>query len=242
MVFNWIESCLSNRIDGVLSNNFNLKFGFPQGSCLGPLLFSLYANKLFKIVESHLPNPHCYADDTQLYIAFRSGNDLEETAAITAMESCMADISQWMYSDKLKLSSDKTECLLIVTRQQLQKVSNISTLSVRDSRIAPTCEVRNQLGTWFDSKMSMLSHINKTCASAFYYLRIRKYFSRSVTESLLHAFITSRIDYCSSLLYGLPNSHIMKLQRMQNAAAGWSPKRQDSAMLHHSFSTFNGFQ
>ena len=64
---NWIESYLSNRtqriyIDGVLSSNFNLKFGVPQGSCLGPLLFSLYASKLFKIVESHLPNPHCYAD------------------------------------------------------------------------------------------------------------------------------------------------------------------------------------
>ena len=105
---NWIESYLSNRtqriyIDGVLSSNFNLKFGVPQGSCLGPLLFSLYASKLFKIIESHLPNPHCYADDMQLYIAFRSGNYMEETAAITAMESCIAVISQWMHSDKLKL-------------------------------------------------------------------------------------------------------------------------------------------
>ena len=63
-------------------------------------LFSLYASKLFKIVQSHLPNPFCYADDTQLYIAFTSGNDLKETAAITAMGSCIADISQWMHSDK----------------------------------------------------------------------------------------------------------------------------------------------
>ena len=71
--------------------------------------------------------------------------------------------------------------------------------------------------------MSVLSHFNKTCSSAFYYIynmrRIRKYLSRSVTESLVHAFITSRIDYCNSLLYDLPNSHIMKLQRIQNAAA-----------------------
>ena len=202
---NWIESYLSNRtqriyIDGVLSSNFNLKFGVPQGSCLGPLLFSLYASKLFKIVESHLPNSHCYADDTQLYIAFRSGNDLEETAAITAMESCIADISKWMHSDKLKLNSDKTECLLIGTRQQLQKVSNISTLSVGDSQVAPSCELRNLTGTWFDSKVSMSGHINRTCSSAFYYLynmrRIRKYLSRTVTESLVHAFITSRVDYC----------------------------------------------
>ena len=44
----------------------------------------------------------------QLYIAFRPGNDLEETAAITAMESCIADISQWMHMDKIKLNSDKT--------------------------------------------------------------------------------------------------------------------------------------
>ena len=101
---NWIESFLSNRtqriyIEGVLLNNFNLKFGVPQRSCLGPLLFCLYASKLFKIVESHLPSPHCYGDDTQLCIAFRPGNDLEETAAITAMESCIADINQWMHSD-----------------------------------------------------------------------------------------------------------------------------------------------
>ena len=127
-----------------------------------------------------------------------------------------------MHSDKLKLNSEKTECLLIGTQQQLQKVSNINTLSVRDSHIAPFCEVRN-LGTWFDSKMSILSHINKTCSSSFYYLynmrRIRKYLSRSVTKSLVHSFITSRIDYCNSLLYGLLNSHNMRLQQIQNAAA-----------------------
>ena len=66
--------------------------------------------------------------------------------------------------------------------------------------------------------------INRPCSSAFYHLynmrRIKKYLSRPVTESLVHAFITSRVDYCNSLLYGLPNSHVMKLQRIQNAAAG----------------------
>ena len=69
----------------------------------------------------------------------------------------------------------------------------------------------------------MLCYINRTCSSAFYYLynirRIRKYLSRPITESLVHAFITSRVDYCNSLLYGIPNSHIMNLQRIQNAAA-----------------------
>ena len=86
---------------------------------------SMTANFLTSSNHIFLIPQCCYADDTQLYIAFTSGNELGETAAITAMESCIADISQWMHSDKLKLNSDKTECLLIGTRKQLQKVSNI---------------------------------------------------------------------------------------------------------------------
>ena len=68
-----------------------------------------------------------------------------------------------------------------------------------------------------------LQKFYRSCSSAFCYLynirRIRKYLSRPTTESLVHAFITSGVDYCNSLLYGLLNSHIMNLQRIQNAAA-----------------------
>lgn len=62
---NWFESYVRISIDGVLSNIFNLKSGVPTGSCLWPLFFSIYA---YKTVESHLPNLHCYADGTQMYI------------------------------------------------------------------------------------------------------------------------------------------------------------------------------
>ena len=70
---------------------------------------------------------------------------------------------------------------------------------------------------------NMMSHINNICSSSFYYLynicRIRKYLSRQSAISLIHAFITSKLDYCNSLLYGLPTIYINKLQRVQNAAA-----------------------
>ena len=69
----------------------------------------------------------------------------------------------------------------------------------------------------------MQSHVNKTCKAGYYYLhnlsRIRKYLDKKTTECLVHAFITSRLDYCNSLLYGLPDRLISKLQRVQNAVA-----------------------
>ena len=74
-----------------------------------------------------------------------------------------------------------------------------------------------------DRNLSMDAHITRTCSTAFYYLynirRIRPYLSRQTTEILVHAFITSRLDYCNSLFYGIPSYQLHKLQRIQNAAA-----------------------
>ena len=63
----------SQRIlfDGVKSDSFDLRFSVPQGSCLGLLLFLVYASKLFEIIQAHLPDAHCFADDTQLYLSFK---------------------------------------------------------------------------------------------------------------------------------------------------------------------------
>lgn len=69
----------------------------------------------------------------------------------------------------------------------------------------------------------MTAHVNKVCQSASYALRaigqVRKYLDRVSAEKLVHAFVTSRLDYCNSLLYGLPDKLINKMQRVQNSAA-----------------------
>ena len=98
----------------------------------------------------------------------------------------------------------------------------IDGITVGHSVIAPQSPARN-LGVWLDSNLSMGDHITKTSSAAFYYLynirRIRKYLSKECAETLIHAFISSRLDYCNSLLYGLPAYQIQKLQRVQNSAA-----------------------
>ena len=198
---------------------FDLDFGVPQG-CLGPLLFLLYSSKLFKIISRHLPSVHAYADDTQLYLSLKAGDDVNEKSAIPAMEACVLDIHKWMLSDRLKL--DKTEFLLIGTKQRLEKV-NITTLRLGDTTITQSPSAVKNLGASFDAQLNMHEHIKKTCSSSFFHSynirRIRKYLSRKTTESLVHAFVSSKLDFCNSLLYGLPDVHIAKFQRVQNAAA-----------------------
>ena len=70
--------------------------------------------------------------------------------------------------DRLKLNPEKTEFLILETRQQLEKVIT-SHLVVGESRICPATKVKN-LGSWFDPNLDMISHINNICSSSFYYL------------------------------------------------------------------------
>ena len=140
-----------------------------------------------------------------------------------AMQHCIEDIRQWMLTDRLKLNDDKTEYLLIGTRQQLSKISTGS-LVVGDHQIlvTPAHEAKN-LGCWFDQQLSMGTQINKICSASYFHLHNircrRKYLSTESTKKLVHALVTSRIDYCNNLLYGLPQTQLPKLQCVQNTAA-----------------------
>ena len=93
----WFKSYLTNRsqqvfLNGTISKQFNLDSGVPQGSCLGPLLFIIYASKLFKVIEDQLPDAHGYADDTQLYLSFKPTSGSSQQDALLAMENCIEKI------------------------------------------------------------------------------------------------------------------------------------------------------
>ena len=102
----------------------------------------MYARKLFEVIKNQLPNAHAYADDIQLYLAFKPDSSMGETEARCAMERCIRDVRAWMIIDKLKLNEEKTEFMLIGTRQQLVKVRSDSLL-VGETHVPPVNEARN---------------------------------------------------------------------------------------------------
>ena len=179
-----------------------MDFGVPQGSCLGPLLFSIYTTPLFDLVS--LPTVHCYADDTQLYLAFQPDDTVAQESAVASMEACIQDIRNWMTKDSLKINDDKTEVILIGTKAQLKKVK-IDNLAVGDSKIVSSTEAIRNLCCWFDNNFTMNAQVTKTYKAGFFYLhnicRIRKFLTQEIREKLIHAFVTSRLGYCNSLLY-----------------------------------------
>ena len=134
-VLKWFASYLSGRsqhvaVNGKLSDRSHLSFGVPQGSCLGPLLFSVYASKLFEVIKTYLPKIHAYADDSQLYLSFKPDSSESETESKCDMERCISAVRAWMVEDKLKLNEEnfKTEFMIIGSRQQLSKVRTDSLL------------------------------------------------------------------------------------------------------------------
>ena len=223
---NWFTSYLSDLTQHVsvnegLSDTFPLLQGVPQGSCLGPLLLTVYTSELFDMVGRHLPSVHSYANDTQLCSAFSPNVQGDDASAVKAICDCIMDLRNWMIRDRLMLNDDKTEFLLLGTKQQLPKF-DINSITVCES-VVNTKPVFRNLGSWFDSQLSMSTHISKLCSSAFFHLhnisRIRKFLSPVETKSLVHAFFTSGVDYCNSLLYGLPASQLNNVQRVLNTAA-----------------------
>ena len=224
-VLKWFSSYLKDRTQRVqvfnsLSNSQTLTSGVPQGSILGPVLFTIYTSALGRMLRELRKQYHLYADDSQLYIAFKASDPTETKSAIADIEHCIDSVKNWMSSFNLKMNDTKTEVLVLTRSRKFPKP--VSNIRVGETVIEVTSSARN-IGVVMDSSLSLEEHIGQICKRCYLQLRklsrLRRYLNTKSVETLVHSMISSQLDYCNSLFIGLPSYLIYRLQKIQNTAA-----------------------
>lgn len=219
MALNWFASYIKNRTFRVNIGAYSsalaiMSSGVPQGSILGPLLFTLYMLPLGQIIQKYNISFHCYADDLQLYMPLSLSNQ----SCLTGLNDCILEIKNWMAHSFLQLNESKTEVILFGPPKKTDCLKgNLGPLSPFIKS-----QVRN-LGVLFDTELKFDKQINAVVKGSFFQLRavakLKSFLTESDFEKVIHAFITTRLDYCNALYTGVSESSLSHLQLVQNAAA-----------------------
>ena len=168
----WFRSYLSGRHQVVRIGNEkspprDVTFGVPQGSVLGPLLFTAYITPVGDIIKKFSLDYHLYADDTQLYVSFAPGGN-SQLNTMDRLYSCLQEIGEWSRTNLLKLNDHKTDVIVFGTKKKLPTLKYFR-ITVGDTTRIPSSSVRN-LGVVFDSSLNMTSHISTICRTAYMHL------------------------------------------------------------------------
>ena len=159
-VLQWFSSYLTDRTHYVSLCNHCSDFapvhsGVPQGSVLGPILFTMYIKPLSAIIDSHSIIHHSFADDLQLQMSAPPDRISE---LLHSMQSCISDVKVWATANMLKLNDSKTE-LMLVTPKRSKHLHNLPTsITIGNAQIPFKLSLK-KLGFTLDCHLTMNAHV-----------------------------------------------------------------------------------
>ena len=138
------------------------------------------------------------------------------------LQSCLASVQPGMSTNKVKLNPQKPEFLLIGNERQRRKFLSMFSIALFDNKSNPAKSARN-LGVIIDKNFTFHSHVSPVCSSCFNHIRnlrhIRRHLDLDSAILLATALVSSNLDYCNSLLYGIADTDLTKLPHFQNQLA-----------------------
>ncbi len=214
----WFESYLFNRqqfvsFQSTCSESQSVSCGVPQGSILGPLLFTIVINNITEQIKK------CrillYADDTVIFTSDKDSNKIEES-----LNTEFNNVAKWFTSNNLvlNLKKTKTEFVLFGTHQKLTKSEKVS-ISLNDDLVSES-DSYEYLGVTMDKSLTMKEHLSKTYKKVLsrtkLLARIRHNVSPWVAETIYKVMILPQMLYCSNIMLGMSNTHKTQFERIRN--------------------------
>ena len=199
----------------------------PQGSCLGPWLYLAYAGALFDVIPPSI-SVYGFADDYIAHTTFKPTTQDSETKAMKDIENSAITINDWINRNKLKMNTSKTEFILFGSKQQLNKFLTTD-IDIAGDKVSRVKCIR-YMGTYLNDTLTLKEHVKTKCRTAMLnFFRIKNacsYHSKEATETLVLSLVSTHLDYCNVILYGVSDKDIYKLQRIQNMCAKLVLKHQ----------------
>lgn len=217
----WIVSYLTDRAQKVKTNIgesrwVTLKNGVPQGSVLGPLLFTVLLYDVKRVIKHG--KYHIYADDTQLYYKCKLGGIVN---LINKINHDLSGVEQFSAKNCLKLNTTKSNFIIIGSHFNLEKLKNISfpPLIINNKIIERKSHVKN-LGITFDEVLSWTKHVNLVVGKAYGKLKqgykFKKFLSEEAKINLCEYYVLSQFNYCDVVYQNISDILKQKIQKVQN--------------------------
>lgn len=215
----WFQSYLSHRTQKVKYNNCTspamvTKYGVPQGTVLGPILFILYINDMIKCVDKC--QIKMFADDTMLYIKGKNIVNLIHT-----INHELKIIFEWLCDNSLCINVNKCKYMIIASKHKLNNVDDNHIVKINDINLDRVKEMK-YLGVIIDENLNLKKHanyiMNKMSKKVSFLYRIGNSLSMFTKILIYKAIIAPHIDFCSSILFNLNQNQIQQLQKIQNRA------------------------